>query len=62
MTRPLRERSYKQLSKGKIGERMAVAADQRNLSTTVSIADIAAKVENDRRECHETCSGPRCVS
>ncbi len=29
---------------------MAVTADQRNLTTTVSIANIAAKVENDRLE------------
>ncbi len=29
---------------------MAAAADQRNFTATVSIADIAAEVENDRRE------------
>jgi hypothetical protein len=50
MTRPLRERNYKRLSKGEIGERMAAAADQRNLIVMVTIADIAAKVENDHRE------------
>jgi hypothetical protein len=27
----------------------------------VPIAGIAAKVQNDRRESHETRSGPRCV-
>ncbi len=50
MTRPWWERSYKQLSKGEIWERAAAAADQRNPTATVSIADIAAEVENDRRE------------
>jgi hypothetical protein len=39
----------------------AAAADQRNLITKASITDIAAKVENDRRECQETSSGPCCV-
>jgi hypothetical protein len=29
---------------------VAAAADQRNFTATVSIADIAAEVENDRRE------------
>ncbi len=29
---------------------MAAAADQRNFTTTVSIADIASEVENDRHE------------
>ncbi len=29
---------------------MAAAADQRNFTATVSITDIAAEVENDRRE------------
>ncbi len=29
---------------------MAAAVDQRNFTATVSIADIAAEVENDRRE------------
>jgi hypothetical protein len=29
---------------------VAVAADQRNFTVTVSIADIAAEVENDHRE------------
>ncbi len=29
---------------------MAVAADQRNFTATVSVADIATEVENDRRE------------
>ncbi len=29
---------------------MAVEVDQRNFTATVSIADIAAEVENDRRE------------
>jgi hypothetical protein len=29
---------------------VAAAADQRNFTTTVSITDIAAEVENDRRE------------
>ena len=29
---------------------MAAAADQRNFTTTVSIADITAEVQNDRRE------------
>jgi hypothetical protein len=50
MTRLRRECSYKQLSKGEIGERTAAAADQRNRTATVSIADIAAEVENDSRE------------
>jgi hypothetical protein len=50
MTRLRRERSYKRLSKGEIGERPAAAADQRNLTVTVSIAGIAPEVENDRRE------------
>jgi hypothetical protein len=48
MKRPWRKRSYKQLSKGEVGE--PVAADQRNLIAMVSIADITAKVENDSRE------------
>jgi hypothetical protein len=47
MTRLRRERSYMRLSKGEIGERAAAAADQRNLTPTVSIAWIAAEVEND---------------
>ncbi len=50
MTRLRRERSYKRLSKGEIGERAAAALDQRNPTVTVSIARIAAEVENDRRE------------
>jgi hypothetical protein len=50
MTRPRRERSYKRLSKGKIGERASAAADHKNLTVTVSIAGIADEVENDRRE------------
>jgi hypothetical protein len=50
MTRLRRERSYKRLSKGEIGERTAAAAVQRNRTATVSIALIAAEVENDRRE------------
>ncbi len=50
MTRPWWERSYKRLSKGKIWERAAAAADQRNLTATVSIADIATEVENNLRE------------
>jgi hypothetical protein len=50
MTRLRRERSYKRLSKGKIWERAAVAADQRNRTATVSIVGIAAEVENDRQE------------
>jgi hypothetical protein len=50
MTRLRRERSFKRLSKGEIGERAAAAADQRNLNATVSIAEIAAEVENDRQE------------
>jgi hypothetical protein len=37
------------------------ATDQRNLTAKVFIADIAAKVENDQQECHETLSGPQCV-
>jgi hypothetical protein len=41
---------YKLLSKDKIKERAAAAVDQRNLTATVSITDIAAEVENDRRE------------
>ncbi len=50
MTRLRREHSNKRLSKGKIGERAAAAADQRNHTVTVSIAGIATEVENDRRE------------
>ncbi len=50
MTRPWWERSYKQLSKSEIWERVAAAADQRNFTATMSIADIAAEVENDRCE------------
>jgi hypothetical protein len=50
MTRLRRERSYKQISKGEIGEKSAAAADQKNLTVTVSIAEIAAEMENDRRE------------
>jgi hypothetical protein len=50
MTRLRRERSYKRISKGEIGDRPAAAADQRNLTATVSIAGIAAEVENDCRE------------
>ncbi len=50
MTRLRRERSNKRLAKGEIGERAAAAADQRNCTVTVSIAGIAAEVENDRRE------------
>ncbi len=50
MTRHRQERSYKRLSKGEIGERAEVAADQRNLTGTVSIAGIATEVENDRQE------------
>ncbi len=50
MTRLRRERSYKQISKGEIGEKPVAAADQKNLTMTVSIAEIAAEMENDRRE------------
>ncbi len=50
MTRLRRERSYKRFSKGEIGERAAAVADQRNLITKVSIARIAAEVENEHRE------------
>jgi hypothetical protein len=46
--RILRERSFKPLSKGEIGEPTAAAADQRNLIATVSIAGITAEVEIDR--------------
>ncbi len=48
MTRPWRECSYKQLSKGVVGEQAALAVNQINLARMVSIADIAAEVENDR--------------
>jgi hypothetical protein len=48
MTRLRRERSYKQISKGEIGEKPVAAADQKNLTVTVSIAEIAAEMENDR--------------
>jgi hypothetical protein len=34
--------------KGEVEETAAVAADQRNLNTKASIADMAAKLENDR--------------
>ncbi len=47
ITRPWWEHSYKRLSKGETGERAVAATDQRNLTPTVSIADIAVKVEND---------------
>jgi hypothetical protein len=50
MTRLRQEHSYKQLSKGEIGERAAAAADQRNRTVTVSIAGITTEVENDRQE------------
>jgi hypothetical protein len=50
MTRPRRERSYKRLSKGKIGEWASAAADQRNRTAMVIIAGIPAEVENDHRE------------
>ncbi len=50
MTRLRRERSYKRLSKGEIWERAAPAADQRNRTPMVSIAGIAAEVENDCQE------------
>jgi hypothetical protein len=50
MTRPWRKRGWKQLSKPKVGELAAAAADQRNLTGKASIADIATIVENDRRE------------
>ncbi len=50
MTRLRQERSYKRSSKGKIWERAAAAACQRNRTPTVSIAGIAAEVENDHRE------------
>ncbi len=50
MTRPWWERSYKRLSKGEIWEQAAAAADQRNFTATMSIADITAEVENERRE------------
>jgi hypothetical protein len=41
---------YKGLSKGEIGKMAAAAADQRTLTIKASIADLAAEVENDRRE------------
>jgi hypothetical protein len=50
MTRPWWECSYMRLSKGKIWERATAAADQKNLTATVSIAYIAVKVENDHQE------------
>ncbi len=50
MTRLRRERSYKRISEGEIGDRPVAAADQRNLTATVSITGIAAEVENDCRE------------
>jgi hypothetical protein len=50
MTTLRRERSYKRLSKGEILERASAAADQRNRTPTLSIAGIAAEVENNRRE------------
>ncbi len=50
MTRPWWERSSKGLSKGEIWDQAAAAADQRNLTSTKSIADIAAEVENDSQE------------
>ncbi len=50
MTTLRRERSSKWLSKGEIWERASAAADQRNRTPMVSIAGIAAEVENDRRE------------
>ena len=50
MTRLRQERSYKRISKGEIGEKPAAAADQKNRTATVSIAEIAAEMENDRRE------------
>jgi hypothetical protein len=48
MRRPGRERSYRQLSKDQVGE--PAAPDQRNLGSTVSMADIVAEVENDHQE------------
>ncbi len=50
MTTLRREHSYKRLSKGEIWERAAAAAVQKNRTPTVSVAGIAAEVENDRRE------------
>jgi hypothetical protein len=47
MTWPWRELSYKQLSKGEIGETAATAADHRNLTEKASITNSAAEVEND---------------
>jgi hypothetical protein len=38
MTRLRRERSYKRLSKGRVGERAAAAEDQKNSTAMVSIA------------------------
>jgi hypothetical protein len=61
MTRLRWERSYKRLSKGEIGEQAEAVVDQKNLTAIVSIAGIATEVENDRWECHETCSRPWCV-
>ncbi len=55
MTRPWRDRSCKWKWKDEIGE---TGDDQRNITAMASIADIAAKVENDQGRCHETCSGP----
>ncbi len=56
MTRPWRECSCKQLTKGEVGE--PTATNQRNLTTKASIADIAAKVEDDQWECHKLTQAP----
>jgi hypothetical protein len=50
MTRPWGECRYKGLAEEKVKETTAAAADQRNLITKASTADMAAEVENDRRE------------
>jgi hypothetical protein len=62
MTRPWQEHSCKRLSKRKVGEPTA-AADQKNLTTKVSITNIVAKVENDWRESvMKLAQRPQCVS
>jgi hypothetical protein len=48
MTSPGQNCRHKRLSKGEGGEQVMAATDQRNLTVTVSIAGIAAEVENER--------------
>ncbi len=50
MTRPWREWRNNGSSKGKVGETAAAAMDQRIFTENASIANMAAKMENDRRE------------